>query len=63
MCLVYMRFWMWGCLYVGVSSLVGAVVLSIVWDSVYGILMALWSVVWLTIGIWLLRKYGTGWSE
>jgi len=55
---------MWGCLYVGASSLVGGVVFAVAADEpVWGILAVVWGLVWLAVGVRLLKKYGTGWNE
>jgi len=61
--LVYLRYWMWGCLYTGVMSLVGSVVVGVgMGEPAFGALMVVYGLLMLTVGIWLLRKHGTGWN-
>jgi hypothetical protein len=55
---------MWGCLYVGVTSLVGSVVIGVAFgEPAFAALAAIWGLLWLAVGIRLLKKHGTGWNE
>jgi len=61
--LIYMRQWMWGCLWTGAGSLIATPVSILMDEPVLTAAIAIWGVIWLAVGIQLLRKYGTGWNE
>lgn len=62
--LLYTRQWMWSFLLSGVTALIASVGFAVIANEpIIAVLIAIYGLISLPIGIWLLRKYGTGLNE